>query len=526
MKRIYFRFVGSLAVLFLSGTISTSIRAGQPAKVDTASLHSLTFSRVVLRLKDETDINIAPDEYRVRFLEDLRKRGYPARGAESLVFGQDDSDEARFVLGATITDLQCVKLPDSVRKCEATAQWELLDRDSKSVVYRVVTRHMAEAKKPHEMGEALVWGIYRSLLKRARFVSALTKNTSVESAPQYPMARARKCEAPERPMPKSSPAVLDSTVIVHSGQRLGSGTLISPDGYVLTAAHVLAPSEDVVVQRKDGRKENATAVRINHKMDVALLRLPKGDYPCLAPRTDEMVVGADIYAVGSPLGKELSFSVSRGIMSGFRTIDGVRLVQTDASINRGNSGGPLVDGEGRFVGVVSWKVAGEGVEGIAFAIPTSAALDAIGVSMAEETAGALANASPIAAAPPVALVVDDEDSSELFRPAGPDIAYESLHDDHWAAPRESNDTGAQKVGYVLAVAGGIGATAWVASGTDDATMNGVGIVSLGVLASGILTIAMAGSDGAASTPNKAAASSNVRVSAGIGLNSAAVRFTY
>ena len=122
------------------------------------------------------------------------------------------------------------------------------------------------------------------------------------------------------------------------------------------------------------------------------------------------------------LGKELSFSVTRGIVSGYRTIGGFRLVQTDASVNPGNSGGPLVDDKGRFVGVVSWKAVGADVEGIAFAIPTSPALGSLSLSMGHETSESLRTAAAVLATPTsTALVVDDADSSRLHPIAQPNF---------------------------------------------------------------------------------------------------------
>jgi serine protease Do len=87
-----------------------------------------------------------------------------------------------------------------------------------------------------------------------------------------------------------------------------------------------------------------------------------------------------VFAVGSPLGGELSWSVSRGVISGVRDLDGRQLLQTDASLNPGNSGGPLIDSHLRVLGIVSFKVAGDGIEGIGFGVPADVVEERLGLS--------------------------------------------------------------------------------------------------------------------------------------------------
>jgi serine protease Do len=79
-----------------------------------------------------------------------------------------------------------------------------------------------------------------------------------------------------------------------------------------------------------------------------------------------------VYAVGAPAGEEFAFSVSKGIVSGIRDLNGFSYVQTDASLNPGNSGGPLLDTQGNIVGIVSWKIVASGFEGLSFGVPPSA----------------------------------------------------------------------------------------------------------------------------------------------------------
>ncbi len=162
-------------------------------------------------------------------------------------------------------------------------------------------------------------------------------------------------------------------------QSIGSGLIISPDGYILTNAHVveLADQEKLVnITLSTGSKYTAQIVTSDEDADLALLKIddksvqfPYFDLSYTSPN----LLGETVVALGSPEGYQNS--VSHGILSAkdrsFTVEDHVynNLIQTDAAINPGNSGGPLVDLNGSLVGINSAKLAGEAIENIGFAIP-------------------------------------------------------------------------------------------------------------------------------------------------------------
>jgi len=120
-------------------------------------------------------------------------------------------------------------------------------------------------------------------------------------------------------------------------------------------------------------------IRIDAEQDVALLRADwRQPSSCLPTRSEAAELGEEVYAIGAPFDRKLSFSLTCGIVSGMRELKGTRLVQTDASVNAGNSGGPLVDDKGRLVAVVRSKLAGFGVEGV----PGPAGRDSTGIARA------------------------------------------------------------------------------------------------------------------------------------------------
>jgi Do/DeqQ family serine protease len=158
---------------------------------------------------------------------------------------------------------------------------------------------------------------------------------------------------------------------------LGSGVIVSAEGYILTNHHVIAGMQQIQVQLTDGRDFPATVVGSDPAVDIAVLRInAPGLKPLPLGNSDEVRVGQTVVAVGNPFG--LQETVTRGIVSakGRALRDsGVEYFQTDAAINPGNSGGPLLDVHGQIIGINSDIIpkAGGGWGGISFAIPANVA---------------------------------------------------------------------------------------------------------------------------------------------------------
>ena len=158
----------------------------------------------------------------------------------------------------------------------------------------------------------------------------------------------------------------------------GSGFVLSPDGYVLTNSHVAGRSATVTAHWSDGRETGADLIGHDPDTDLALLRLRANGLAAVAlGDSDRLRRGQLVVAIGAPLG--LQATVTAGIVSAtrrtLRSVSGAEIedvIQTDASLNPGNSGGPLVDANGRVVGVNTAMIAG--AQGICFAVPINTAL--------------------------------------------------------------------------------------------------------------------------------------------------------
>jgi serine protease Do len=168
---------------------------------------------------------------------------------------------------------------------------------------------------------------------------------------------------------------------------VGSGIVLTANGYILTNRHVVENSQAMTVELADGQQFDAEVIAVSDEHDLALVRIAAtGLSPAVIGDSDALEVGQTAIAIGSPLGT-FTETVTRGIISGTgrsitvsdettgRPVTMTDLLQTDAAINPGNSGGPLLDASGAVIGI-NTAVSSE-AEGLGFAIPISAAASLI-----------------------------------------------------------------------------------------------------------------------------------------------------
>lgn len=160
----------------------------------------------------------------------------------------------------------------------------------------------------------------------------------------------------------------------------GSGVIITAEGYIVTNNHVVAGAEKITVRLTDGTQYPATLIGTDSRTDVAVIKIDPADraltVAAFIEDSKKLVVGAEVLAIGNPLG-ELGGTVTNGIISALERevkISGsgtMTLLQTNAAVNPGNSGGGLFNLYGELVGVVNAKSSGSDIEGLGFAIPAN-----------------------------------------------------------------------------------------------------------------------------------------------------------
>ena len=170
-----------------------------------------------------------------------------------------------------------------------------------------------------------------------------------------------------------------STVTIKSDIGHGSGFLITSDGLIMTNYHVIEKAKEIEVIMNAGFSLPALVISYDEDYDVAIIKvIGNGFKPLFLKDTDEVSVGEEVIAIGTPKEIDLGQSVSKGIISGMREREGKRYIQTDASVNPGNSGGPLLNLKGEVLGIVSRKRIES--EGIGYAIPINVAIEKLHIT--------------------------------------------------------------------------------------------------------------------------------------------------
>ncbi len=215
--------------------------------------------------------------------------------------------------------------------------------------------------------------------------NSTTQNTSQNTVTYLPTSTSDSLTTPQIYEKTINSVVAISTYLNQGGyqQAIGTGTgiIMSEDGYIITNAHVIEDGNQIMVTLNDGTEYQAQVVGSDSKVDIAVIKveatgLTAGNFG----DSDSLVHGEPAIVIGNPLGMDFAGTITDGIISSTSRevkIDNyiMNLLQTNAAVNRGNSGGPLINCRGEIVGVVSAKISVDDVEGIGFAIPINTALN-------------------------------------------------------------------------------------------------------------------------------------------------------
>jgi serine protease Do len=186
---------------------------------------------------------------------------------------------------------------------------------------------------------------------------------------------------------RSIDSVVSITCGSHTGGSSGTGVVLAENGYIVTNCHVVENAMAITVQLSDNRVFRASLVGADATSDLAVLYVDAQDLdPAEFGNSDSLRVGDTVCAIGDPLGVELRGTMTNGIISAINrdiTTNGrtMTLIQTNAALNSGNSGGPLINSFGQVVGINTMKIgdymSSAGVEGLGFAIPSTTVVDIV-----------------------------------------------------------------------------------------------------------------------------------------------------
>jgi S1-C subfamily serine protease len=334
------------------------------------------------------------------FFEIVSEKGYNIKGDPTDMFGRGESvASAEYLVGARITEI-------TGNICEDHDWWtgyrlrEYSGEMSMSVEWTVFSIFTQQ--------EELVLstqGYFRENSPKKDGIAHLFNQAFASSADHFANDRnflriaARENEAQSFNGDKGAPVnfspvpvrsvliedrletMLPSVVTIRKGSGHGSGFVISPDGLVITNAHIVGDVTQVAVILNNSLEVLGQVIKVNKQRDVALIRIPLRVPTALPVRMEKAKVLEKVYAIGSPMTTSLQSTVTTGIVSAIRGggVGGLDYIQSDAAISPGNSGGPLVDRYGNVIGISVAKFSGRGSEGLGLFVPIRSALDSLGL---------------------------------------------------------------------------------------------------------------------------------------------------
>ncbi len=333
------------------------------------------------------------------FRDELERANYKVVGDPDALFDDPSSWQAEFLIAGLVkrVDADVCYAYNEWEKVTKTSgvlmmdvDWQIYSRLDRGVVYRQQTQGRGEAKHLSTSGETdMMLDAFaqatRNLLADRRFyetvgeggvpVQRSTRNseTRTDFVPRRPFTQ---------PITANMAAVRNSVVVVYAGGGHGSGFVIDDLGHVLTNEHVVRIAARVKVRFESGDEATATVLATDPRRDVALLKVDRSGTGGLPIRIDQPAVGNIVYAVGAPLDPTYSATVSKGIISAFRDIEGEPWIQSDVNVQHGSSGGPLLDERGNILGITSRGEPNEAgtPSGVNLFVPITDALRRLGLN--------------------------------------------------------------------------------------------------------------------------------------------------
>jgi serine protease Do len=359
--------------------------------------------RVGSRVVDEMRWTVAESkalDFNVSVTDGLRELGYNVRDSADALFDPAGDVKIRYVMAAilhsTELDFQYEEVrrrrraPIGVGVADVEVEVQLHDAIANKTVYgRTFQGHGEdEGVKPNPIINAVVQAILKTTTD-AEFVRLVAKGDreaegSGSAVSEVAIAACRKGESSS--LPHDLPKALEAVVELQVGGIKGTGVMVSPDGWIVTAAHVVDGAPEIWVRFANGVQVPATLEKIDTQFDVALIRVQGRAYPCAPIRSGakDLAIGSEVFAINLSVGEKAKPTVARGVISGYPEQDGKRFIQTDASVNPGSSGGPVFASDGTVAGIMVAKAFGIGIEGLGFAVPISDVVGYLSVRLGDD----------------------------------------------------------------------------------------------------------------------------------------------
>lgn len=340
-------------------------------------------------------LSIDSDEFTEAFKEELEKASFKTVGDSNALFEDTSSWKAEILVAGLVKDLKaniCYPnagfgdMNNSKGEAYLKVDWQIYSRLDRSVVHSVTTEGTSKVSSSVSGGDITVvlnafTQAVRNLLADEKFRLIVSKGGDrVKETMSYSAENIIIQTEKRKLLGNNSSDWQNSVATVFAGNGHGSGFLIS-DNILITNHHVIGESKTVNVKFGNGIELLGNVIAYNSGTDVAAVKLnavmPK--YFKLDKNLPQ--IGTDVYAVGTPLDASLNSTVSKGIVSSIRQDQTKTLIQSDVNIQRGNSGGPLINKNGDVIGLaVSGLLINDASQGLNFFIPIADAISALKIN--------------------------------------------------------------------------------------------------------------------------------------------------
>ena len=313
----------------------------------------------------------------------MKKHGYPVDDKTEMF--QDSKERlADLKIGARIFEAtlnEC--FPDIRNNLKAAGsaylkiEWSVYSTIEKKVVLTAVTEGSTYTEIESNLGEdGIIRPAFADALERLarnpKYLEVVDPPKKTEPArPAVARIRIQRVREFSGDLKSNIESIKKAVATVTANRGTGSGFVISEDGTVVTAEHVVSGSKLVKVSVASGKECYGEVVAASKQRDLAIIRLDCTGFTPLPLSRQPVVEGSEVYAIGTPLSDKLRFSVTKGVVSGIRKFDELDYIQSDVTVLPGSSGGPLLDSRGNVVAVTSIGIVGAGNNpvGVNFFIP-------------------------------------------------------------------------------------------------------------------------------------------------------------
>ncbi len=343
-----------------------------------------------IKWRSSGTISLSSEELVDVFREELEANGWPVVGSTGDLFSGYDVSGAEVLVAAKITDIDCEmcapwggfgnwNLKGSMKM---DVEWQVYSPARKTLIGTVQTQgSMNITETGDDTAYELLNGSFsiaaNNLIASREFLTMVEKSSGLIQAPDvYDNLVIDNKQNIFQTMQEAIGAAKKSTVTVRTASGHGSGFAIGDGSLILTNSHVVGEAKNVTLVTSGGISINGIVSNVSKERDVALIKI--GSLRLQPLHVDIRIPesASEVFAIGSPLTEELSGTVTSGIVSGTRMMDGYQWIQCDASINPGNSGGPLLNNNGSVIGIstAGFQAAGSQV-GLNLFIPIGEALN-------------------------------------------------------------------------------------------------------------------------------------------------------